>query len=71
MTVLQRPNGLVKLVADEGLAIRRIGNKEKSTITEAYLAPGDVPDSWEDCEYETWEHGEEEVLAASVKGGAS
>lgn len=52
MTVTIRDNGLAKLIADDGMAIRRRGDDSPSTTTEAYLAPGDDASKWEDCEYE-------------------
>ena len=47
-----RDNGLLKLIADDGMAIRRNGDDRPSTTTEVYLASGDDPSKWEDCEYE-------------------
>ena len=39
------------ITAEEGKALHRIGEPHPTTVTRVSLAPWDVPDNWEDCEY--------------------
>lgn len=39
------------IAADEGKALHRKGEPTPTMITRVALAPWDVPDNWEDCEY--------------------
>lgn len=43
--------GAVKLTAESGMSIRRVGEQGKSIITEAYLPMSEDASKWEDCEY--------------------
>ena len=39
------------ITADDGKALRRKGSTDASEATEAWLAPTDSPDNWEECDY--------------------
>ena len=39
------------ILAEEGKAIRRKGESEKTTVTRVHLSRNDRKENWEDCEY--------------------
>ena len=39
------------ILAEEGKAIRRKGESEKTTVTRVHLSRNDRTENWEDCEY--------------------
>ena len=47
---IERRGKLVVLLADEGRAIRKVGDSDPSAATEVWLGSSDAPENWEDCD---------------------